>query len=134
VQEWVRHLAVVVLSLALIAGNAAVCAGWTPSPEARMACCSEGGACPMHKSNSHSADSERVLTQAQADACCASSERDNSSQSSPTFVAISSAVLGTGIALPASEPALVLSDGWRSVSPIPTTGVPRHVLLSVFLV
>jgi hypothetical protein len=89
----------------------------------------------MHKGESQSSGSGRVISQAQADACCASSEQETSSQSSPTFVAaISSAVLGTGIALPATVPALVLSDGWRTVAPIPTTHVPKHVLLSVFLV
>jgi hypothetical protein len=89
----------------------------------------------MHKGDSHGSASERVVSQAQADSCCASAEHKNSSQSSPTFVAaISSAVLETGITLPTTVPALVLSDGWRTVAPIPTTHVPKHVLLSVFLV
>jgi len=89
----------------------------------------------MHKRDSHSSGSKRVVSQAQADACCASSERENSSPSSPTFVsAISSAVLGTGVVLPVSVPALVLSNAWRTVEPIPIAHVPKHVLLSVFLV
>ena len=122
------------LAVLISAGNVAVCAGWAPTPEARMACCSES-ACPMHKGDSQNSGSARVITQAQADSCCASAEHENSSQPSPTFVAaISSAVLGTGIALPATVPALVLSDSWRSVAPIPTAHVPKHVLLSVFLV
>ncbi len=131
----VQRLSAVALSLALIAGNAAVCAGWAPTPEARMACCSEGGACPMHKGDSHSSGSERVVTQAQADNCCASSEREDSNQPNPTSVAaITGAILGPGIVLPASVPTLVLSDGWRTLVPIPAAPVPRHVLLSVFLV
>lgn len=89
----------------------------------------------MHKRESHDSASARVLTQVQADACCAASERENSSPSSPTFVAaISPAVLGPGIVLPVSVPALVLSDDWRTYSPIPTPRIPKHVLLSVFLV
>jgi hypothetical protein len=121
--------------MALVAANDAVCAGWLPTPEARMACCSEGGECPMHKGNSHGAGSDRVVTQVEADNCCASSERENSNQSRPTFVAaVSSAVLGTGIVMPATVPALVLSDGWRTAVPTPTGPIPRHVLLSVFLV
>jgi hypothetical protein len=128
-------LSAVVLGLVLIAGNAAVCAGWTATPEARMACCSKGGDCPMHKGDSHRAAPEGALTQAQADACCAASERDQSNQTSPASVAAaSSAVLGTGIVVPASIPALVLSDGWRTAAPVPIPPVPRHVLLSVFLV
>lgn len=130
------RLSAVALSLALLAGNVALCAGWAAAPEARMACCSEGGSCPMHKSDADSSRSQqRVITQAQADGCCASSEREESSQSTPTFApTISSAVLGPAIALPENVPALVLSDAWRTVTPLPASVVPRHVLLSVFLV
>jgi hypothetical protein len=129
-----RQLFALGLAVLISVGNAAVCAGWAPTPEARMACCSNS-ACPMHKGDSQSSGSLRGISQAQADSCCASAEHENSNQSNPTFVAaISSAVLGTGIALPATVPALVLSDGWRTVAPIPTTHVPKHVLLSVFLV
>jgi hypothetical protein len=131
----IRRLSVVLLAAVLLAGNVAVCAGWMATPEARMACCSEGHECPMHEGDSHSSGSARVLTQAQADSCCASSERENSSQSSPTFVtAITAAVLGVGMVLPASVPALVLSDAWRTSAPIPRASVPKHLLLSVFLV
>jgi hypothetical protein len=123
------------LAAGLLAGNAAVCAGWLATPEARMACCSEGHECPMHKGNSHGSGSARVLTQAQADSCCASAEGQNSNKSNPSFVtAITAAVLGVGIVLPANVPALVLSDGWRTSAPIPVAPVPKHVLLSVFLV
>jgi hypothetical protein len=122
------------MTLALVAGNAAVCAGWSASPEARMACCTEGGACAMHEGDSHASGSHGLPTQAQADACCASSERESSDQSSPTLVvAISNAVLGTGVVLPPSVPALMLSDSWRTAAPVRVGPVPKHVLLSVFL-
>jgi hypothetical protein len=76
-----------------------------------------------------------VITQLEADTCCASSEREHSSQPNPTFIAaISIAVLGSGIVLPARVPALVLSDAWRTVAPIPIRPVPKHLLLSVFVV
>jgi hypothetical protein len=131
----INRLSALALTLALVGGNAAVCAGWLPTPEARMACCSEGGECPMHKGESRGTTTHRAITQVQADNCCASSERVQSNQSNPTFVAaISGAVLGTGIVLPASVPAFVLSDGWRTAAPTPTGPIPKHVLLSVFLV
>jgi hypothetical protein len=131
----IHRLAALSLTFALMAGNAAICAGWLSTPEARMACCAEGGDCPMHKGDSHSSGAERVLTQAQADSCCASSERENSNQSNPAFVStITAAVLGVGMVLPASVPALVLSDAWRMSAPLPVAPVPKHVLLSVFLV
>jgi hypothetical protein len=123
------------LCLGLIVGNAAICAGWAATPEERMDCCAEDADCPMHMGGSHDSGSGRTPTQAEADACCAASERDNSSRSSPTFVAaISVAVLGPGVVLPASVPALVLTDYWRTFVPIPSPPIPRHVLLTVFLV
>src|SRR4029434_2325272 len=100
-----------------------------------MACCAHGGTCPMHKGESGSESSPHATTQAQADSCCASSERDSSDQSNPTYVtSISSAVLGTVTIRPPSVPSLVLSDGWRTVAPLPSPPVPKHLLLSVFLV
>ena len=130
----VHRLAVLALAFGMMAGNAAICAGWLPTPEARMACCADGAECPMHKGDSQSG-SARVLTQAQADSCCALSEREHSNQSNPSFAtAITAAVLGGGTVLPVSVPALVLSDAWRTSAPIPSAPVPKHVLLSVFLV
>ena len=131
----VHRLAALALAFGLVAGNAAICAGWMPTPEARMACCADGAECPMHKGDSHSSGSTRVLTQAQADSCCASSEGKSSNQSNPSSVTtITAAVLGVGIVLPANVPALVLSDDWRTSAPIPIAPVPKHVLLSVFIV
>ena len=131
----VHRLAALALTFGLMAGNAAICAGWMPTPEARMACCADGVECPMHKGDSHRSGSERVLTQAQADSCCASAEGHSSNQSNPSFVtAITAAVLGVGVVLPANVPALVLSDAWRTSAPIPIAPVPKYVLLSVFLV
>lgn len=89
----------------------------------------------MHKGDSHRFGSGGVLTQVQADSCCASSEGQKSNQSNPSSVtAITAAVLGVGVVLPADVPALVLSDAWRTAAPLPIAPVPKHVLLSVFLV
>jgi len=136
VSTLVQRLAALALAFGLVAGNAvAICAGWLPTPEARMACCADGVECPMHKGDSRSSASQRVLTQAQADGCCSAAERQNSNQSNPSFVtAITAAVLGVGVVLPANVPALVLSDAWRTSVPIPIAQIPKHVLLSVFLV
>jgi hypothetical protein len=125
----------VLLSLGLLAGNAGVCAGWAATPGERMACCAEGAECPMHDGPSDGPDSHHEVTQAQADACCAASERDQSNSSNPTAVtAISPAVLGVGVVYQAVPPVLVLTDGWRTAAPVPSPPVPRHLLLSVFLV
>jgi len=89
----------------------------------------------MHDGESENSGSSRVVTQAQADNCCALSERDRSSQANPIFVAtISSTILGTGVAFQEPTPALTLRGGWRATAPVPIAHVPKHVLLSVFLV
>jgi hypothetical protein len=130
-----HRLAVLAVTFGLVAGNASMCAGWLATPEARMACCADESECPMHKGDSQHSSSHRVVTQAQADSCCAAAEGQNSNQSSPSFVtAITAAVLGVGVVQPGDVPALVLSDAWRASVPIPIAPVPRHVLLSVFLV
>ena len=129
-----RRLSLVALTLALAAGNPAVCAGWAFTPEARMSCC-VGGKCPMHKSESSDGDGHQVMTQAQADSCCASSEQSESGPSTPTFaITIPSAILDTTTLLPAEPPALVLAEPWRVVPPLIADAVRKHVLLSVFLV
>lgn len=131
---FIHRLSAVLLCLGLVTGSGSICAGWAGTPEVRMACC-EDGTCPMHQGGSHHAASDRDLTQSDVDNCCASPTREDSTPSTPTVIAsISSAVLGPGTALPASVPALVLSDAWRTDSPVPTPPVPRHVLLSVFLI
>ena len=99
-----------------------------------MACCSGSGACPMHKSDPPDSERSRVITQAQADTCCASSNRD-SNQSSGTFVgSITLAVLGAATVLPSVAPPLVRSSAWRTAVPISTAPIPKHILLSVYLV
>jgi hypothetical protein len=132
--RFVHRLAAVALTFGLVAGNAVICAGWQPTAEARMACCADGVECPMHRGASHSSASRRLLTQLEADGCCASAESQRSNLSQPAFVtALTAAVLGEAVVLPANVPALVLSDAWRTSAPIPIAPVPKHVLLSVFL-
>src|SRR5687768_10661168 len=99
VLKWLRRISVLTLMLALVDAHVAVCAGWQSTPEARMDCCTEDCVCPMHDSksgsNSGRSDSGKALTQSDADSCCASSEREDSSPSNPSTVApISNVVLG----------------------------------------
>ena len=126
----IRPLAFLLL-LTLAVSNPAWCAGWMPTPEARKACCTKDGHCPMERSE---AGTPTVVTQAQADSCCAASE-DHDSAPSPAatgFVA-TLAVLDTPVA------ALVPDGASRranelSTAPLPPARVPKHLLLSVFLV
>jgi hypothetical protein len=89
----------------------------------------------MHKGESQNSATHHAVTQAQADSCCAISERQPSNESAPTFVSvISSAVLGSAVVISAPVPALVARDSGWTVAPVPIAPVPRHLLLSVFLV
>jgi hypothetical protein len=88
----------------------------------------------MHKSDSDEQGATRVISQAEADRCCASSERDEAAPSSPSFVlTVELALVTTPVPFVAPQvgPAL---EAWRSVVPIPAGHVSKHVLLSVFLV
>lgn len=129
-----RRLPAVLLAFALAASHAGVCAGWMPTAEARMTCCSDDGSCPMHKSDSQDYGSTRVVSQAEADRCCALSEQDDTAPS-PAGVAV---FVTFGAAL-SPVPALFReperhADTSRASVPIPTAHVPKHLLLSVFLV
>ncbi len=102
-----------------------------------MACCSGSGDCPMHGSTEPGAGSERVVTQAQADSCCAASDTDDSTPSAVAFSLSLSAALVTSTSLdhgadPAAPPASF--DAWRTHVPLPVGQVAKHVLLSVFLI
>lgn len=127
-----RQLTALALVLPFVIGNAAVCAGWATSPEARMACCSV--ACPMHQPGSHGSGSAAPVGQAEADSCCASSEQSDPAPSAPGFTPPSSVAQITS-AIPAIVPqARPIHAAWRSLVPVPGTRVAKHLLLSVLLV
>ena len=125
-----RPVAVVLLTLICAFGNIAICAGWMPTPDARMACCSDG-ACPMHRPKSH--DEDAAVTQADADRCCTAGEREDSTPSSAN-VAFSVTILATASPVPVALSAPDYRVGiWRGSPPLASARVSKHVLLSVFL-
>ena len=110
------------------------CAGWQNTAEARMACCQREEQCPMHRPDSDGSARHAAPTQSQADTCCALSEH------SPTTPANSSQVAHVVAAVPMTAVVVFLPDLapalhiWRPLVPLQPNGIPRHVLLSVFLV
>jgi hypothetical protein len=130
----VRRISAVLATLALAAGNVGLCAGWMPTAEARMACCAENDSCPMHKSDSSAGDTMRVVSQADADRCCALSSADDSAPSPAAFAFTSPlAIVASPVPFVLPQPQTYHQFG-RSLVPSPPADVPRHVLLSVFLV
>jgi hypothetical protein len=132
-----RRFVVVTAAATLLLANVAVCAGWQTTPEARMACCTNGDTCPMHKSPSHDSGEKRVVSQAQADSCCATSEGHDSSTAGSRFVLSGSFALAPSPVPPVQfvVPTLALHvDNRRALVPLPRSPVPTHLLLTVFLV
>jgi hypothetical protein len=133
VRSIIRRIAAALLIVALPSGASGLCAGWVPTPEARMACCMDESNCPMHKSGL--ADPVTTgISQAEADSCCAMSEGGDSAPSTSGFVPVVtlSPVVGPPFEPPSSvRPPFDVRFGH---APLPGTHVPKHVLLSVFLI
>jgi hypothetical protein len=119
--------------LTLSVGSLAVCAGWQATPEARMACCTNGTSCPMHKSESHRSGSKRVISQVQADNCCAAASTRTQSSIAVTTFLVSDATPLPPVAAVVAVPLRALQT-WRALVPLPASAVPKHLLLSVLLV
>lgn len=129
-----RRIAAVVAVLALCAENLAVCAGWQATPEARMACCMNGTNCPMHRSDSHRPSSTHVVTQAQADSCCAAASQGRESAADGSTFAASGVLAPAPVSVVIVRPVVLASQEWRALIPLPVSSTPKHLLLSVFLV
>jgi hypothetical protein len=128
-------MSAILLTLALAAGQAGICSGWMRTPEARIACCSADGTCPMHTSGSEDHGTARNVTQADADRCCAASGQDDSAPSPSTIaISIALAVVHTPIGVLNAEPDAHAKISRRAPVLIPAAHVPKHLLLSVFLV
>ena len=134
VRSLLRRVLAACLGVMLTAGPVGLCAAVTPTPEARMACCADDDACPMHDAT-HSSGSHHQSSQAQADQCCVASEHENPNQSMPMYGGMpSNPAISTSVLLPLHVPTLVRTDAWRTATPLLVTPVPRHLLLAVFLV
>lgn len=127
----VRRLAAVVAVLTFAASGWVQCAGWQPTAAARRACCTSGQ-CPKHRSSANPTRRNAVVTQAQADNCCAAGERGSSIPSaSSSVVNAPAAVL---VSIPALEPDLSRVHERTPRAPSQSPPVTRHLLLSVFLI
>jgi hypothetical protein len=130
----IRRVAALAAILALAVGNVAICAGWQPTAEARMACCMGDASCPMHKPEGHDHSAKNTVTQTQADSCCAASaQRRESSFATSTF-ASSGLIAFVPAAVFSISTTIHAARDWRALVPLPVSSVPRHLLLSVLIV
>ena len=128
-----RQLAAMAAVLALCVGNLSVCAGWQSTPEARMACCMDGTTCPMHKSDNHEHSSRHVVSQAQADSCCAAAPQRRDAPAAGSTFAASGVMTLVPIAAFTVPVSAFMSRQWRALVPLPVSSTPKHLLLSVLL-
>ncbi len=122
-----------IVALVLTAGGVRLCAGWEATSDARMACCTKRSACAMRRG---APDSKATrVTQAQADACCAAADRPESTPSSAAIV-LHPPLVSVAALVVALASTTTLEPEWGSATSPPgfRTGVPRHLLLSVFLI
>ena len=128
-----KRIGAIALVLFTSVGDAALCAGWEVTAEARMACC-VSGACPMHKSDGHGSDSANNVSQAEADSCCAVSEAADPSPTSPVFAMVLPSALPVQPLFASVSPLILVVDSAREPVPLAGSLVPKHLLLSVFLI
>jgi hypothetical protein len=86
----------------------------------------------MHRSGGEESTPQTVITQAQADSCCASAERSDSTPSTSSNVAGFPVALVTP-QIPALRPDVAVFRA-RSAPATDVSPVPKHLLLSVFLI
>lgn len=126
----VRCLAVMALSLALASPGPGACSGWLATPDARMACCVDGSHCAMHETTLAAAAG---ITQASADRCCTMSDADPPPTPAawvllaPPAPAVQPVPGTVALLVEASAPS-------PTPPPLPAIQVPRHLLLSVFII
>jgi hypothetical protein len=128
-----RRLAVFILTVGLVAGGWRPCAGWAPTPEARMSCCERTPMCSTHKRAGHG--SRMAVSQSDADTCCAAAERRDTPQPSAPATVLAPApvpVLALFQELPSASTIWVESR--RPPPLVASRQLPRHVLLSVFVI
>jgi hypothetical protein len=85
----------------------------------------------MHRSGGEESTGRIAISQAQADSCCASAERSDATPSTSSNVGFPVAVVTPQI--PALGPDVALFRA-RSAPPTDVSPVPKHLLLSVFLI
>jgi hypothetical protein len=125
-----KRVATIVCVLTLAQGAVAVCAGWQSTPEERLDCCQDA-ACPLHHHDE--AVPGASVTQSAADDCCALSSSPESGPSAVAFAPI--ITLAVLRSLPPSVVTLAPAPLLFSLdAPSPPAHVPKHLLLSVFLV
>ena len=128
----VRRLASAFAILTLCVGSLAAFVDGN-TPEAPRNCCAQNDDCPIPLPGPDGSCSASMVTQSHAGMCCAASSDRQPGTLVSTFV-LSTMQSAAPSVLAATLPAFHSGvQGWRALMSIPRVAVPRHLLLSVFL-
>ena len=134
VRAALRHIIVLTVIAATVAGDVRLCAGWHSTPEARMDCCQDESDCPMHSDQTLPAAHSTAVSQAQADACCATSEQGSSRSTSQVTALQQPALLVSIAGAPTVVPMPAASGDSRQPLASNSPPIARYLLLSVIIV
>jgi len=134
VRAALRHIIVLTVIAAAVAGDVRLCAGWHSTPEARMDCCQDESDCPMHSDQTLPAAHSTAVSQAQADACCATSEQGSSRSTSQVTALQQPALLVSIAGAPTVVPVPAASGDSRQPLASNSPPIARYLLLSVIIV
>jgi hypothetical protein len=129
-----RSLSALLLTLALSAGDPALCAGWIAQPDLPMSCCADGQPCPMHASEDQTTGSAHHGPEGAPEDCCMLSGQADAVPAASAAQVVRPLEIASGADSRLQVPAPVHAGRVPAFAWPPGPHVSRHVLLSVFLV
>ena len=133
-KSWSRPVAALLLLLVGFGSTASVCAGWQASAAARMACCENEATCPMHPTTQQGQRTRTRVSQVDADNCCAASERGTSTPSTSAYTPTITLAVLTSLSPAVGPDVTVFGENPNARISVDVSPVPKHLLLSVFLI
>jgi hypothetical protein len=129
-----RSLSALLLALALSLGDPALCVGLMAQPDPPMACCADGQPCPMHAPDAEAAGSAHHRPERAPDDCCLLSGQPGAVPVASTTAVSAPHGVVSAVDSRRVDPVRAHAGPAHALEWSPGPHVPRHVLLSVFLV
>ena len=99
-----------------------------------MACCEDETNCPMHATEQQGQRTRTRASQVDADNCCAASERGTSTPSASAYTPNVTLAVLTSLSPAVGPDVPVFRENPNARISVDVSPVPKHLLLSVFLI
>ena len=99
-----------------------------------MACCENEATCPMHATTRHGPTTRATVSQVDADNCCGASERGTSTPSTSAYTPNVTLAVLTSLSPAVGPDVPVFRENPNARISVDVSPVPKHLLLSVFLI